>query len=290
MQNLTNNTTQLPFYHQLWLKIPLILRAIIIGFIVNTIGVGSWILAIMFIPAPWSVLVMAILLVLYWKYFSGSWAPKRTQKFRASHIRITALKKPIWTWALIAAFSLVLFLSFGLAFTFRIVEFQPEVFKTATYLDSAPLWISWAYIIMASLVAGICEEVGFRGYMQLPMEKKYGPLIGISITSIIFVLVHLHQAWAGGILMHIFIISFMIGYLAYATNSLLPGIIAHTTFDIVNFSYWWSDVAGTFQHKPIGVTGIDPHFIATTTILALSFVLFILATRKLISLKESPVT
>ena len=99
MQNLTNNTTHLPAYYQLWLKIPLILRAIIIGFIVNTIGVGSWVLTIMFIPAPWSVLVMAILLVLYWKYFSGNWAPKSSQKFRASHIRITALKKPMWPWA-----------------------------------------------------------------------------------------------------------------------------------------------------------------------------------------------
>ena len=53
-------------------------------------------------------------------------------------------------------------------------------------------------ILVVSLVAGICEEIGFRGYMQTPLEQKYGPVAGISITSLVFVVVHLHQTWAGG--------------------------------------------------------------------------------------------
>jgi membrane protease YdiL (CAAX protease family) len=128
---------------------------------------------------------------------------------------------------------------------------------------------------MASVVAGICEEVGFRGYMQKPMERKYGPWIAISITSLVFVLVHIHQAWAGGILFQIFVISFMIGWLAYATSSLIPGMIAHILFDIVNFSYWWSNVAGTFNYKPVYETGIDIHFIITVLALTGGGILFV---------------
>ena len=92
---------------------------------------------------------------------------------------------------------------------------------------------------MASLVAGICEEIGYRGYMQAPLDRKYGPVAGISITSLVFVVIHLHQAWASGaVLVQLFVISFMCGYLAYSSKSLLPGIIAHVTLDIINFSYF----------------------------------------------------
>ena len=47
------------------------------------------------------------------------------------------------------------------------------------------------------LVAGITEEVGFRGYMQVPLEQKYGPGIAVLLVSLVFVVAHLNQAWAG---------------------------------------------------------------------------------------------
>jgi membrane protease YdiL (CAAX protease family) len=122
--------------------------------------------------------------------------------------------------------------------------------------------------------------------MQAPLERQYGPVVGISITSIVFAVAHMHQAWASGILWQIVVISFMIGYLAYASKSLLPGIIAHVSFDIVNFSYWWSDVIGTFERKPISMTGVDTHFIITVMVVLLSMILFIVAIRRLLKLKR----
>lgn len=285
MQEINTKTTSI--LERLWFKVPISIQAILIGFTVNTLGVGIWVLTASYLPVPWPVLVMAMILFIYWKYFSGNWRPKSSQSFRRFCFRQTKLSKPVWTWGLIASFLLFVFLNSGLVLTFRIVEFQPDVFKTARYLESLPMWISWSFLIMASMVAGICEEVGFRGYMQKPLENKYGPIIGISIVSFVFVLVHLHQAWAGGVLIHIFVVSFMIGYLAYASNSLLPGIFAHITFDIVNFSYWWSDVAGTFEHKPIGMTGVDIHFILVVSVVSLSALFFVFAIRKLLALKQA---
>lgn len=287
MQKQGNSTLSFSLVQKYWAKIPVIVQAISTGFVVNTLGVGTWVLAISFLPGPWSILFMALFLVFYWKYFSGNWKPKTTKRFRKFCFRQIKLPVRSWIWGLVAAGALVLFLSFGLALTFRIVEFQPEVFKTARFLENLPPWMAWAFIIMASMVAGICEEIGFRGYMQTPMEEAYGRIVAIIITSLVFVIVHLHQAWAGGILVHIFVISVMIGYLAYAANSLLPGIIAHISFDIVNFSYWWSDVAGTFQHKPISVTGVDLHFMLTATILAIALLLFVMAISKLLLIRKS---
>jgi len=88
-------------------------------------------------------------------------------------------------------------------------------------------------------------------------------------------------------LVQIFVISFMIGYLAFSTNSLLPGIICHVSFDIINVSYWWSDVIGTFERKPISMTGVDNHFIITVMVVLLSTVLFIVAIRKLLKMKTA---
>jgi len=97
-----------------------------------------------------------------------------------------------------------------------------------------------------------------------------------------FVVVHLHQAWAGGILPQIFLASVMIGLLAYATQSLVFGMVVHTLFDIGNFSYWWSDLAGTFSYKPISITGVDAHFIMTLIVFLASTILCIASYRKLI--------
>ena len=267
-----------------WMKLPLIVRSVLTGFSVTSLGVGIWVLMATSIPVPWSVLFMGAILILYWIYFSGKWNPSSTQVFRRFCIRQTKLKRLGWIWGLVAAFSIIILLHAGLSFTFRIYEFQPEIFKTARYLNDLPAWTSWPIILMASLVAGICEEIGYRGYMQAPLEKKYGPVVGISITSIVFTAVHLHQAWASGILFGIFIISFMIGYLAYSIKSLLPGIIAHVSFDIINFSYWWSDILGTFDRKPISITGVDDHFIIAGTAVLLSTMLFIAAIWNLLNL------
>lgn len=272
-------------FGRFWMKVPLVVRSPLLGLCVSTLGVGIWVLLVENIPAPWSVVGMGAILIFYWMYFSGKWNPLNTQAFRRFCIRRFNLKGPVWIWGAMAAFSIVLLLHFGWIFTFRIYEFQPEIFKTVRYLNDYPAWAAWSIILTAALVAGICEEIGFRGYMQRPLEQRYGPVIGISITSLMFMVVHIHQAWASGILVEIFAISFIIGYLAYSTNSLLPGIIAHVTFDIINFSYWWSDVAGTFERKPISMTGVDNHFIFTVMVLLLSMVLFIVAIRKLLKLK-----
>jgi len=285
MQQFTKTSYPSNAFGRFWMKVPLVIRAVLLGFGVSTLGVGVWTIVVTTVPLPWSIVLMGAILILFWMYFSGRWKPTNTQAFRRFCIRQVNLKRRVWLWGLVAAFLIFIFLNVCLIFTFRLIEFQPEVFKNLSYLNDLPAWQAWSVTLGISMVAGICEEIGFRGYLQKPLEQKYGPVAGIAITSMVFIVVHLHQAWAGGILVQIFIISSMIGYLAYATNSLLPGIIAHVSFDIINVSYWWSDIIGTFEHKPIGITGVDNHFIITLVVVLLSMGLFIVAIRKLMKLK-----
>jgi membrane protease YdiL (CAAX protease family) len=195
-----------------WTKVPLIIRAILLGFIISTIGVISWSLIATFVPMPWSIIIMIGLLLIYWKYFSGSWRPQSTKEFRKANFRRVKLPIKAWLPVLFAALLIVAIEQSGLVVTFRIMEFPAERFSSEySFLENVPLWAAWLVVIMISVVAGICEEIGFRGYMQVPLEKRYGPFLAISIVSLVFVLVHIHQAWSGPILVQIFFISVLLG-------------------------------------------------------------------------------
>ena len=256
-------------------KIPLIIRATIAGFSVSTIGIALWIGVASFIPSPWFLIVIIIILGVYWKYFSGSWGLRQTKIMRAANFRSTKLSTRTWKYGLLSAGILVILLQSSIVLTFRLIEYPSEHFKQSyTYLGNLPTGMAWLVLIMSSLVAGICEEIGYRGYLQAPLEKKYNLRTANIITSVVFVIIHLHQAWAAPVILHIFLISMALGYLAQTFSSLIPGIIAHSIFDIFNFSYWWSDVLGEFTRKPISITGIDSHFILTILMFMFSLIAF----------------
>jgi membrane protease YdiL (CAAX protease family) len=228
---------------------------------------------------------MGGILWLYWKYFSGSWWPRATAEARSKNFRAVKLSAAVWKWGLVGAFLFLVVYQSGAVLTLRLVEFPAEA--SAEYgLDALPVWEAWITIVMASLVAGICEEIGFRGYMQVPLEERYGPAVGITIVSIMFLVFHLHQAWAQPVLFQIFALSVLLGILAYASGSVLPSIIGHTIMDIINFSFWWTDLAGNFEFQTIAETGVDALFITAVLIFVASLVLFFWVARKIMVVRQ----
>jgi len=179
-----------------------------------------------------------------------------------------------------AAMLVVVVMESGFVVTFRILKFPAEAWTLGYDFSAVPLWLAWLLVVMAALVAGITEEVGFRGYMQVPLEKRYGSVVGITIVSMVFVVFHLHQAWAPPVLFLLFAISVLWGILAYTSGSLIPGMISHTVADVFNFSYWWTDVAGTFDKRPIAETGVDAHFVVWVLVFVASVALFSWAASK----------
>ncbi len=273
----------------LWAGIPVILKAILTGFLVSTAGIAIWSADIYFFKlSSWSILLMPVPLWLYWKIFSGKGWPKRGSETRGILFRNTHLSAQVWKWGLFAGLLFVLIVQSSFVITFRITPLPDSFSSQYKIIESLPIGVAWLAIFMSSLVAGVCEEVGFRGYMQVPLEKRYGSTVAIVIVSIIFSLVHLDRSWAGSIFPIIFFASILLGILAYQTQSLLPGIIGHTILDIFDYSLWWTKLVGKFNWRTISVTGVDGHFIVWCAVFIVATASFFWAIGKLKNVKGIP--
>ena len=144
----------------------------------------------------------------------------------------------------------------------------------------------WVAVVVSAASAGICEETGFRGYMQQPIEQRHGAPVAILISSFFFTLLHLTKAWAViGMVPIVFGAGLLLGLLAWSCGSLVPGMIGHVVMDIGLFAYWWTGLAGNFAARPITETGVDQPFIITCMVLAAALFLVLLAIGRLRQIK-----
>lgn len=95
-------------------------------------------------------------------------------------------------------------------------------------LTDVPKFTLVVSLVMSALVAGIVEETSFRGYMQGPLEKRYGPTIAILVTGALFGFLHFTHREVTIVLMPFYMsVAAVYGALAYITNSILPGVALH---------------------------------------------------------------
>lgn len=136
--------------------------------------------------------------------------------------------------------------------------------------------------MVSATSAGICEETGFRGYMQRPIEQRHGAPIAILISSFFFMALHLTKTWAmPGMVPIVFGAGVLLGLLAWSSGSLIPGMIGHVMMDIGLFAYWWTGIAGDFTERPINETGVDRPFLLACTVFAASLLIVLLAISRL---------
>ena len=271
----------------LWKRLPLVVRAVVAGFLVMMVGVQSWGLLLMMTSPLIAVAVMPVLLVLYWFFFSGRVFSRATMAVRRENFRETCLAPATWKWSLGAAALFVIAMEASIFTLFRLIPFRAQQFAMPALLDGTPAPGLWVGLIVASLVAGICEETAFRGYLQRPLEARYGPAVAIAVGTVAFVAAHLNQAWVVTLLGPLVLAGVLLGVLAYAARSLVPGMIGHTVMDVFNFSYWWWSLIGHYDRRPIFESGIDLDFAFWAGTLAVSLTLFAMFVRKLLALRQN---
>jgi len=102
--------------------------------------------------------------------------------------------------------------------------------ELAELLQRMPVAWRVVFVLAGSVLPGVCEELLFRGYMQSRLLKRWSPAQAIGVTSVAIAVMHMDPTYMAFVLP----IGVWLGYLAWRTNSILPGIACHA---FVNFVF-----------------------------------------------------
>jgi membrane protease YdiL (CAAX protease family) len=219
-----------------WQKLPVIFRAIVTGGLMAAAGTMPWALMawvnIKYTPAiPWSVVPTAIYLWFYWRFANGKTRPASTRDARKQLARTALPPDETMSMAMVAGvLGLITMVLFQNVFN-RMVRLPAHPIDDLSELSSLSIF---CMVIMSAIVAGVTEEISFRGYMQGPIERRHGPVMAILITGMLFGLAHFTHAETVMALMPFYLsVAIIYGTIAYITQSTRPGILLHAGGNIL---------------------------------------------------------
>jgi membrane protease YdiL (CAAX protease family) len=259
------------------------LRAVVTGLLIAMVAANVWPLLLLSLGVPAAAIIEVIFLALYFWWAGGAGPPRGWQAARAAAFRGKILSPAQWTWGLVAAFFFAVTIHASLVLLFRFVPFPTAAFRQGYDFSFIPtLHLRWLAVVISAVSAAICEETGFRGYMQQPIELSHGAPVAVAISSFLFMAVHLTKSWAlVGMIPIVFGAGLLLGLLAWSSESLIPGMIGHTAMDVGLFAYWWTGIAGTFTARPISESGADRLFVVAGAALTISLSIVLLAIAQL---------
>jgi membrane protease YdiL (CAAX protease family) len=273
--------------HGAWHRMLIVLRAVIVGLLVGLGAANIWPLLLLNLGMPLAACAEIAFLALYVWWFSGGGPPKSLRAARTQNFRTLSLSAAQWLWGIVAAVSFAATIHAALVLLFRIVPFPAAAFHQGYDFSFIPSrQMQWLACVVSALSASICEETGFRGYMQRPIEKSFGPIVAITISSLAFLLVHLTKDWAlVGMVPIVFGAGVLLGALARASGTLLFCMLGHWIMDIGLFAYWWTQIAGVFSQRPVAETGLDRALGAEMLVFAIVLIMLLIALRRLRELR-----
>ena len=166
-----------------WAKLPITLWAIISGLLIAMPAANVWPLLLRKLGVPVAATAEAIFLALYLWWASGGGPPQTTQAARATAFRRGKLSRAQMLWGVIAAIFFAATIHASIVLLFRLVPYPTAAFRHGYDLSFIPrLPLKWLAVVVSAASAGICEEAGFRGYMQRPIEQRHGAPVAILIS------------------------------------------------------------------------------------------------------------
>lgn len=86
-------------------------------------------------------------------------------------------------------------------------------------------------VVVALLLAGICEEFTFRGFLQTALSSRYPSGVALFISSLAFGLFHFDPQ--GIYIISTFILGLLLGYIYHRWRSYVVSTIAHATVNVI---------------------------------------------------------
>jgi membrane protease YdiL (CAAX protease family) len=213
--------------------------ALLMGLSIQLSGTLAWLALIrrnarQHPDSPWAAAATACLLVVMLVWLSGRGWPRSTSAFRRFHLRLWQPQPGAWSGDNLATILSLICALLGLSVLYVLIGASRPPVDVSAY----SIALRWSALLMGPMVAGVVEEMAFRGYMQRHLER-IGPTFAILVTSAVFTLLHGTQgltyliAFAPGI----FLASVVYGHLALKSGSILPGMALHFAGDLA-FAYF----------------------------------------------------
>ncbi len=92
------------------------------------------------------------------------------------------------------------------------------------------------------IIAAVSEEMIFRGFLQISLEKKGDINRAVILSSITWTLIHVNPYWA----IQIFITGVILGFLAWRTDSAYPSMIVHAANNFLSLLFINMDIEADF--------------------------------------------
>jgi membrane protease YdiL (CAAX protease family) len=208
--------------------------AVLTGLSVQLVGTLAWVAMIrrnmrVNPESPWAAATMVCVLAVMLIWLSGRGWPRATSAWRRHHLRLWRPEPGAWSGENRTTILGLMGAIVALAVMYVLIGSSRPPEDAGAY----PLAIRWSALLMGPIVAGVVEEMAFRGYMQSHLER-IGPTFAILVTSAAFALLHATQGvtyfltFAPGI----FIASVVYGYLALRSGSIIPGMALHVAGDV----------------------------------------------------------
>ncbi len=81
------------------------------------------------------------------------------------------------------------------------------------------------FAVAAALIAPVCEEIAFRGYLVSAWLSRRRPALAIGGSAVVFALLHLDPIRAPSLV----VLGALYGWLSWRSGSIWPAVIAHAT-------------------------------------------------------------
>jgi len=130
---------------------------------------------------------------------------------------------PIWVWVA-AAFATPLV---GMVSSMIVGSFMQDSENLKLMGEAFRFHGQNGFLIPIAFLIGatpaICEELLFRGYVQTRLNRSWGPLLGIVVSSFLFAAFHMDLVH----IIAVFPIGLYLGWLSWRSGSIYPAMLAH---------------------------------------------------------------
>ena len=116
----------------------------------------------------------------------------------------------------------------------------------------------YALILISAtvIVAPFSEEVLFRGFLQKFLENHWQDITkAVLVTSMFFAAVHMNPGW----IIQIYLLGIILGYLAWRTGSIIPGLILHALNN--GMALCFQNYQSTIEHIYVWKNHVSPLFL-----------------------------